>query len=322
MRFFEHRHLRYIFDFQSEKFRLYVGLEKHHTFEKLHALSRCVASDLPSRALTLVLNGRNSIDVEVKGYIYLLFKEVLHPFFMFQVLAIGLWIYEDYIYYAACILFVSLISIIISLVETRQNLVRLRDMVLFRGQVERITSPLGFPEQTELVSSEDILPGDVIVVPPTGITMSCDAVLLTSGCVVNESMLTGTFVPKHLILRNVYRASVFHGYVSSIFLLRISLFLPVRYGPYHLLFQDTVIVNLCSWLTGESAPVPKTALPAHTDEHHTIFDPDVHKLYTLFCGTVVLYTRSAPVRALVVRTGFKTSKGDLVRSILFPKEAK
>ena len=68
--------------------------------------------------------------------------------------------------------------------------------------------------------------------------------------------------------------------------------------------------------------MPKTALPAHTDEQHTIFDPDVHKLYTLFCGTVVLYTRSAPVRALVVRTGFKTSKGDLVRSILYPKEAK
>jgi magnesium-transporting ATPase (P-type) len=46
------------------------------------------------------------------------------------------------------------------------------------------------------------------------------------------------------------------------------------------------------------------------------------KVHSLFNGTHVLYTRAAPARAIVIRTGFKTSKGELVRSILFPKETK
>ena len=69
-------------------------------------------------------------------------------------------------------------------------------------------------------------------------------------------------------------------------------------------------------------PVSKTSLPAKAEDGSSSYDPDVHKLHTLFCGTHVLYTRSAPVRAMVIRTGFKTAKGELVRSILYPKETK
>jgi cation-transporting ATPase 13A3/4/5 len=42
----------------------------------------------------------------------------------------------------------------------------------------------------------------------------------------------------------------------------------------------------------------------------------------LFSGTQIVQTRSydnSNVLAVVVRTGFSTSKGELVRSILFPK---
>ncbi len=36
-----------------------------------------------------------------------------------------------------------------------------------------------------------LVPGDVIVVPPHGCVMACDAVLLSGNAIVNESMLTG-----------------------------------------------------------------------------------------------------------------------------------
>lgn len=36
-----------------------------------------------------------------------------------------------------------------------------------------------------------LVPGDVIVLPSNGMTMPCDAVLLSGHCIVNESMLTG-----------------------------------------------------------------------------------------------------------------------------------
>ena len=41
------------------------------------------------------------------------------------------------------------------------------------------------------MSSEELVPGDVVVVPPDGCTMACDAVLISGTAILNESMLTG-----------------------------------------------------------------------------------------------------------------------------------
>lgn len=69
---------------------------------------------------------------------------------------------------------------------------------------------------------------------------------------------------------------------------------------------------------GESFPETKTPVP-DLDEPYC---SDIHKRHTLFCGTQVLQTRyygQDKVLAVVIRTGFTTAKGELVRSILYPK---
>lgn len=96
-----------------------------------------------------------------------------------------------------------------------------------------------------------------------------------------------------------------------------------------LLLSGDCIVNE-SMLTGESVPVSK--LPA-TDESLRAMDlgassvsPETARHF-LFCGTKIIRTRrpqedqegDAVALALVVRTGFNTTKGALVRSMLFPK---
>jgi len=43
------------------------------------------------------------------------------------------------------------------------------------------------------VTSEELVPGDVLVIPPKGSLVHCDAVLISGNCIVNESMLTGIF---------------------------------------------------------------------------------------------------------------------------------
>ena len=48
----------------------------------------------------LALYGANNIDVPVKSYQVLFIEEILHPFYIFQILSIALWMYEKYFYYA------------------------------------------------------------------------------------------------------------------------------------------------------------------------------------------------------------------------------
>jgi cation-transporting ATPase 13A3/4/5 len=86
------------------------------------------------------------------------------------------------------------------------------------------------------------------------------------------------------------------------------------------LLTGSCIVNE-SMLTGESIPVIKNALPV-TNE---IYDPDKDQKYTLYSGTKVIQARrfgNSRVLGLVIRTGFVTTKGNLVRDILYPKPSK
>ena len=43
----------------------------------------------------------------------------------------------------------------------------------------------------EEVMADVLVPGDVLMIPRSGCIMSCDAVLITGNCIINESMLTG-----------------------------------------------------------------------------------------------------------------------------------
>lgn len=71
-----------------------------------------------------------SINVEVKPYLKLLFEEVLNPFYIFQIGSILLWSLDNYYYYAGCICFISVVSVIITLLETRRQSQSLHDMVV------------------------------------------------------------------------------------------------------------------------------------------------------------------------------------------------
>ncbi|KAG6002331.1 hypothetical protein E4U21_003246 [Claviceps maximensis] len=96
-----------------------------------------------------------------------------------------------------------------------------------------------------------------------------------------------------------------------------------------ILLTGDCIVNE-SMLTGESVPVSK--FPATEDTLCTLdlaassVAPEITRHF-LYCGTKLIRTRrpqedsigDAVTLALVVRTGFNTTKGALVRSMLFPK---
>nr|XP_060623233.1 probable cation-transporting ATPase 13A5 [Anolis sagrei ordinatus] len=89
-----------------------------------------------------------------------------------------------------------------------------------------------------------------------------------------------------------------------------------------ILLEGSCVVNE-GMLTGESIPVTKTPLPQVDNvQPWKKYSLEDHRRHVLFCGTEVIQTRPCSKglpRAVVLQTGFNTAKGDLVRSILYPK---
>ncbi|KAL4456644.1 hypothetical protein ABPG74_000751 [Tetrahymena malaccensis] len=87
-----------------------------------------------------------------------------------------------------------------------------------------------------------------------------------------------------------------------------------------LLIQGELLMNEVS-LTGESIPIPKVSI-ASSETLPFNYDSVDHKKHYLFDGTVIFQTKSSQsskVLAKVVRVGFTSFKGQILRSILYPR---
>lgn len=149
----------------------------------------------------------------------------------------------------------------------------------------RKTRTLNHEAIYEEIPINHLVPGDIIVIPRTGFVVPCDAVLLSGNCIVNESMLTGNHSLSNFKLTSLYVTK------------------------FIILLHD-------NWI-GESVPVTKTALPCVNVPYKEKDDWN----HTLFGGTQVIQARyyaNEHILAVVLKTGFLTAKGSLVRSIMYP----
>ncbi|KAG9493978.1 hypothetical protein GDO78_001703 [Eleutherodactylus coqui] len=262
--YFVHHSVTYYWNDLHQTFNYLTGLDDRVSCVAIHTEhSKGLSKELHD--YRKLFYGINEITVKVPSVFKLLIKEVLNPFYIFQLFSVILWTTDEYYYYACAIVLMSVISIISSLYTIKKQYIMLHDMVAAHSIV-RVTVCRANKEVEEILST-DLVPGDVMLIPPNGTIMPCDAVLISGTCIVNESMLTG-----------------------------------------------------------ESVPVTKTNLPDLSTNSRgaedEIYNAEVHKRHTLFCGTNVIQTRfyaGEPVKAIIVRTGFSTSKGQLIRSILYPK---
>jgi len=136
--------------------------------------------------MQLIKYGQCNIEIPIKSIPRLLIEEVLNPFYIFQFFSMGLWYWDGYQSYATCILLISVISAVTSLVDTLTNLRNIKRMAYYSCPV----NVMRCTDENNLIKMEsvELVPGDVIEIPEN-CSMPCDLILLTGSCIVNESML-------------------------------------------------------------------------------------------------------------------------------------
>lgn len=180
--YFEYRYFRFIFN-------LYTGLfEPNYSWTDPRWSSvGAVCNETQTLGHVFVAEsifGKNMVEIKEKSSLQILVDEVLHPFFVFQIASIILWSLDDYYYYAACILLISVVSTVSTFVETKRNLKRMKELSRYSCQVQ-VWRDDDWVEK----SSEDLVPGDIFQLHSSSPILPCDAVLLTGDCIVNESNL-------------------------------------------------------------------------------------------------------------------------------------
>uniref|UniRef100_A0A023F2U2 Cation-transporting ATPase n=1 Tax=Triatoma infestans TaxID=30076 RepID=A0A023F2U2_TRIIF len=191
VRLFKCKKITYVWDPDENIFYKLRGLDLNIAASALHLHKGLSASQQFFRR---AVYGANEIIVPMRSITALLLLEVLNPFYIFQIFSFILWMVDDYVYYALAILFMSCCSISVAVAQTRRNQINLSSRVHSRDVASIVRGNSG-ENEVIIIPTEQLVPGDVLVLPSHGCIMHCDAVLLTGNCIVNESMLTGESVP-------------------------------------------------------------------------------------------------------------------------------
>ncbi|CAD6973738.1 unnamed protein product [Tilletia controversa] len=275
--FFDYRYTRFVLHPPTGRLRMMKDWRDPNWTSVMAVASGVTNAGEEDRS---IMFGLNAVDIAARSTWDLLVDEVLHPFYMFQIVSIILWSFDDYYYYAFCILIISAVSITTTLVETKQTVARMREMSRFECEVRVWRGGVW-----KMMSSQELVPGDIYDVAESGLLFfPADSVLLSGDAIVNESMLTGESVPVSKTPIDDEGIQLLQGRGSDI---SIDL-------AKHFLFSGTRIIRI----RPSGGLVPPNA-PTHGG-----LDAEIDEVGAM---------------AMVVRTGFDTTKGALVRSMLFPK---
>jgi cation-transporting ATPase 13A1 len=224
--------------------------------------------------------GDNSFDIPVPTFTELFKEHAVAPFFVFQVFCVGLWMLDDYWYYSLFTLFM-LVMFESTVVWQRQ-----RTLNEFRGMSIKPYDLLVYREKkwTE-IQSDKLLPGDVVSVGRTkeDSGVACDMILLEGTAIVNEAMLSGESTP---VLKESIQLRPGDATIE-----------PEGLDKNAFLYGGTKVLQVSHGTAAEDGYSAASKLPSGVPP-----PPDK--------GAI----------AIVVKTGFETSQGSLVRTMIYSTE--
>ncbi|KAF2168113.1 hypothetical protein M409DRAFT_65635 [Zasmidium cellare ATCC 36951] len=224
--------------------------------------------------------GQNIFDIPVPTFTELFKEHAVAPFFVFQIFCVGLWMLDEYWYYSLFTLFMLVVF------ESTVVWQRQRTLKEFRGMSIKPYDVWVYREKkwTE-VQSDALLPGDLVSVGRTkeDSGVACDMLLVEGSAIVNEAMLSGESTP---VLKDSIQLRPAEASIE-----------PEGLDKNTLLWGGTKVLQVQHGNASEDAPdtIPQAAsgVPPAPDK-----------------GSL----------AIVIKTGFETNQGALVRTMIYSTE--
>lgn len=224
--------------------------------------------------------GDNTFDIPVPTFTELWKEHAVAPFFIFQIFCVGLWLLDDYWYYSLFTLFM-LVAFESTVVWQRQ-----RTLNEFRGMSIKPYDIWVYRagKWTE-IKSDKLLPGDLASVNRTqeDSGVACDMLLIEGTAIVNEAMLSGESTP---LLKESIQLRPADAVVE-----------PEGLDKNAFLYGGTKVLQITHPNASDDAPDSVPQLRNGVSP-----PPDNGAM------------------AVVLKTGFETSQGSLVRTMIFSTE--
>ncbi|KAG2372656.1 hypothetical protein C9374_013664 [Naegleria lovaniensis] len=373
IRLFKYRNLNYIYNDETDQFQRvhhntllpFADLHDHltnsttewHARNDSSLTTECKQDHSQNRHLKKSLFGVNTIETKVRNVISLLLDEVLHPFYLFQVASVCVWLSENYYIYAVAIAVISSISSLLSMWETRSNMIKLKEMTSFHCGVNRLNTCSVNMRMTQSNSSSQSNNHSNSSSQSNNHSNNSQS---NSSSQSNNSQRSSQNDQQTFNKNVIHNPNNSHNNHFNTFWTRYhskkkvlvkhridsTLLLPGDFIEIEnemilpcdcVLVHGSVIMNE-SMLTGESTPTKKVSIPKSNSQKE-VYNSKRDKSHTLFSGTQVIMTKPSTLNvvdeithhsgetshnkeiviAMVTQTGFQTAKGKLVLSILHPK---
>lgn len=224
------------------------------------------------------------IDIPVPSIFSFFMSEIMNPYFVFQFFSVIVWLLEKYVMFAVLIFLICIVTAIGNLFSSRSNLQNLKEIVHHECEVKVLRKDINIVQQHEIrLNFNDSL---------------------------DKRNLKGNSKFKTINSKDITPGDIIRLEPNST--------LPCDC----ILLSGDVLMNECK-LTGETVPIIKFPFASNKVNNIIGFDPNKNKSNVLFCGTEIMQVKGEEeedILGLAWQIGFHSSKGQLIRAILFPKE--
>ena len=183
--FWEFQYLRYYFNKTHIE---ELNFDYHKTFTEL----KNYQFTSKQHQWIKLIHGENILKVSFHFLQKMLIKELINPFYIFQIIIIAYWFYDGYILYSWIIIILTIISIVESVIDLFKLIVSLRKI---NNSVAPIEVKFSDADDYSLLLNSDIVPGiRCRILNPMCVNFDC--ILLKGKCHVQEAAVTGNTLIK------------------------------------------------------------------------------------------------------------------------------